>query len=139
MKTIEYYESIELEEDEVGFIALHFVNGEQNCDIEYTMKTTEMLKKIVVLLEDSLGITLRENSLNYQRFITHLRFFLQRISNEVAREDDLPEMYDVIIHAYPSAHACVNVIVEYLQSCLQCTVFPEEKMYLILHVQRLIK
>ncbi|MGX8833173.1 PRD domain-containing protein [Amedibacillus sp. YH-ame6] len=139
LETIAYYESVELMEDEAGFIALHFVNGEQNGDIDYTMKITETLQKIILLLEDNLMLELNENSLNYQRFITHLRFFMKRISNETDRDDEFPEMYDLIIQSYPKATSCVNTIIEYLQETMHCQIYPEEKMYLILHVQRLIK
>lgn len=139
LETIAYYESVELLEDEAGFIALHFVNGEQNGNIDYTMKITEILQKIILLLEDNLMIELNEDSLNYQRFITHLQFFMQRVSNETIREDALPDMYDVIVDSYPKATACVDVIIAYLEETLHCQIYPEEKMYLILHVQRLVK
>ena len=64
-KTIAYYEGITLADDEAGFIALHFVNGEQDNDISHTMLTTEVLKKVTLIVEDYLNIELDEKSLNY--------------------------------------------------------------------------
>lgn len=139
LKTISYYENIHMMEDEAGFIALHFVNGQETNDIDYTLMTTEVLKKVVLILEDMLSITLNEESLNYLRFVTHLRFFLQRIASQQSREKDTPEMLHQVRELYPQATECVEVIADYIQGKLKCDIYPEEKMYLTLHVQRLIK
>ncbi|MGF2940961.1 PRD domain-containing protein [Enterococcus xiangfangensis] len=70
LKQITYYEGIELNEDEAGFIALHFINGGLNNDTAQTLLTTEMLQKIVLIVEDRLNIELDTDSLNYVRFVT---------------------------------------------------------------------
>lgn len=139
LKTISYYENVHMLEDEAGFIALHFVNGQESKEIDYTLMTTEILKKSILILEDLLSVKLDEESLNYLRFVTHLRFFLQRITSDSPRENDTPEMLKQVIELYPNAHECVEIIADYIQEKLNCVIYPEEKMYLTLHVQRLIK
>ncbi|EAD1455600.1 PRD domain-containing protein [Listeria monocytogenes] len=139
VKTISYYENVKLLEDEAGFIALHFVNGQQEGIINNTLITTEVLKKVLLILEDTLSIKLDEESLNYLRFITHLRFFIERINSEGAREKEEPEMIEQVFKLYPKAYASVQIISDYIQETLNCTVYAEELMYLTLHVQRLIK
>lgn len=139
LDTILYYEGLKLSEDEAGFMALHFVNGEQNGDIFRTMQTTNIMKKVILLVEDCLKIELDEKTLNYIRFVTHLRFFLQRVTSNETRNEALPEIFSHIEESCPEAVRCVNIIVDYLQEELQCEVYPEERLYLILHVQRLIK
>lgn len=139
LDTIFYYEGVRLSEDEAGFIALHFVNGEQNGEMSLTLQATNIIKKIILLVEDCLNIQLDEESLNYIRLVTHLRFFLQRVSSDEARAGHLPEMLSHVEDACPAAARCANVIIDYMQDELQCEVYPEERVYLILHIQMLIK
>lgn len=139
LEQISYYEGIELNEDEAGFIALHFINGGLNNDTAQTLLTTEMLQKVVLIVEDCLGIELDTESLNYVRFVTHLKFFIQRVIINEPRQESVPEMYEQVVQFYPKATESVGIIKHYLQEKLACRIYPEEEMYLILHVQRLIK
>lgn len=139
LEQISYYEGIELNEDEAGFIALHFINGGLNNDTTQTLLTTEMLQKVVLIVEDCLGIELDTESLNYVRFVTHLKFFIQRVIINEPRQESVPEMYEQVVQFYPKATESVGIIKHYLQEKLACRIYPEEEMYLILHVQRLIK
>lgn len=139
LETIAYYEGIELNEDEVGFIALHFINGGLGNDTTQTLLTAEMLQKIVLIVEDCLGIELDVDSLNYVRFVTHLKFFIQRVIINEPRREAVPEMFEQVVQFYPKATESVGIIKNYLQDKLHCQIYPEEEMYLILHVQRLIK
>ena len=139
LEQISYYEGIELNEDEAGFIALHFINGGLNNDTAQTLLTTEMLQKVVLIVEDCLGIELDTESLNYVRFVTHLKFFIQRVIINEPRQESVPEMFEQVVQFYPKATESVGIIKHYLQDKLTCRIYPEEEMYLILHVQRLIK
>lgn len=139
LDTISYYEGVDLDEDEAGFIALHFINGGLGNDTSQTLLTAEMLQKIVLIIEDSLGIELDEDSLNYIRFVTHLKFFIQRVIVDEARGEVAPEMYHQVVQFYPKAKESVGIVKSYLEDKLHCQIYPEEEMYLILHVQRLIK
>lgn len=139
LEQISYYEGIELNEDEAGFIALHFINGGLNNDKAQTLLTTEMLQKVVLIVEDCLGIELDTESLNYVRFVTHLKFFIQRVIINEPRQESVPEMFEQVVQFYPKATESVGIIKHYLQDKLACRIYPEEEMYLILHVQRLIK
>lgn len=139
LEQISYYEGIELNEDEAGFIALHLINGGLNNDTAQTLLTTEMLQKVVLIVEDGLGIELDTESLNYVRFVTHLKFFIQRVIINEPRQEAVPEMYEQVVQFYPKATESVGIIKQYLQEKLACRIYPEEEMYLILHVQRLIK
>ena len=139
LETIAYYEGIELTNDEAGFIALHFVNGAQGNTASQTLMTTEILQKVLLIVEDTLSVTLDEESLNYLRFVTHLKFFLQRITTNDFREESIPEMFEQVITFYPRATQCVQIIKQYVEDKLHTVIYPEEQMYLILHIQRLLK
>ncbi|MGC3008440.1 PRD domain-containing protein, partial [Enterococcus faecium] len=70
---------VELSEDVACFIAFHFVNSQLgNEDMQVTMTATTMVRDILSIIRKFFGIVLDEESLNYQRIITHLHFFAQR-------------------------------------------------------------
>ncbi len=72
---------VELSEDEAGFIAFHFVNSQQgNEDMQVTMTATTMVRDILSIISKFFGIVFDEESLNYQRIITHLQFLPSVIS-----------------------------------------------------------
>ena len=81
----------EFTEDEAGFIALHFVNAEYNTTINDTFEMTNMIQKILELVRLEMGIEFDEESLHYERFITHLKFLVQRCllyTSDAADEED---------------------------------------------------
>ena len=139
LETIAYYEGLDLYEDEACFIALHFINGGMNSNTAQTLLTAEMLQKVVLIIEDCLGIELDTESLNYVRFVTHLKFFIQRVIIDEPRREAEPEMFGQVVRFYPQATESVGIIKKYLQEKVNCQIYPEEEMYLILHVQRLNK
>ena len=70
---------VSLPEDEAGFIALHFVNAEYGTDIRDALHFPNQMKDILDIVTRELGIRLDEGSLHYERFITHVKFLLQRV------------------------------------------------------------
>lgn len=79
VKTIEEKLRLRLPEDEAGFIALHFLNAEYGTDIRDAVKFPNLVKKILEIVEEKLQIELDETSLHYERFVTHIKFLLQRV------------------------------------------------------------
>ena len=70
--------------DEAGFIALHVVNAELDTDMSDMMSITELIHKILDIIKSYYKIELNEESLYYDRLITHLKFFGQRLFNNKA-------------------------------------------------------
>ncbi len=68
-----------LPEDEAGYIALHLVNAQLNDNMHNTMKITRFMKDILSLVQYHFDFEYNEEALTYQRFITHLKFFAQRV------------------------------------------------------------
>ena len=70
---------VNLSEDEVGFIALHFVNAELNSEMEEVTQITKIIQEILNIVRYHLKISFDEESLDYHRFVTHLKFFAKRL------------------------------------------------------------
>lgn len=91
IKTIEEKLQIRLPEDEAGFIALHFLNAEYGTDIRDAVKFPNLVKKILEIVEEELQIKLDESSLHYERFVTHIKFLLQRVYRKELLPDEESE------------------------------------------------
>lgn len=129
---------IELSEDEAGFIALHIVNAELDTDMEQSLAMTKMIQDILNIVKYHFNITLDENSLAYERFLTHLKFFLQRaVSNEFYQTDDMG-FCRMIQKQYQGSYECVLKIKEYMNSKLEYDISEEEITYLTIHIKRVI-
>lgn len=122
-------------EDEACNIALHLINAQANNaggKVQDVAKQTKMIQDILNIVKYTYNIPLDEKSLNYERFITHLRFFFQRLSKnqEVEAEDDF--LLKQVKAKYRSAYDCMLKIETYLEKELS----DEEKLYLTIHIQR---
>ncbi|SKA87638.1 transcriptional antiterminator, BglG family [Clostridium sp. USBA 49] len=140
LKALEFIESElgkKLPEDEAGNIALHLINAQINnsfSNIENIADQTKKIQDILNIVRYTYGITLDEKSISYERFVTHLRFFFQRLNkkeqiNEV--EDDF--LLKKVKTKYKKAYECMLKIEKYLG--IELT--DEEKLYLTIHIQRI--
>lgn len=69
---------INLPEDEAASVAIHLLNAEVTSDIKKTMSMPEIIKEILNIVRYTMLIDFKEDSISYERFLTHLKFFVQR-------------------------------------------------------------
>jgi beta-glucoside operon transcriptional antiterminator len=129
-----------LPEDEAGFLALHIVNAELNEEMPVVKDMTKVMQEVLTIVRYHLKIEFNENSLPYYRFITHLKFFAQRLVkgnhyNSTADED----LYNVIKMKYPEAHKCSQKIKKFIESSYTYQLTDEEMIYLTIHIERVVK
>ena len=142
VKALEFIEDeldIKLQDDEAGNIALHLINAQVNnsCNkVEDVAKQTKMVQDILNIVRYTYNVELNEESLNYERFVTHLRFFFQRLNkkkvDKLENEDDDFLLNQVKVK-YKEAYNCMLKVEKYLEKELD----DEEKLYLTLHIQRI--
>ncbi|SMC19540.1 transcriptional antiterminator, BglG family [Clostridium acidisoli DSM 12555] len=141
LKALEFIEnetSKKLPEDEAGNIALHLINaqGKNNSSkVEDVVHQTKMVQDILNIVKYTYNISLDEKSISYERFVTHLRFFFQRMDNvEKAenRENEDDFLLKQVKEKYKEAYKCMLKIEKYLEKKLS----DEEQLYLTIHIQR---
>lgn len=128
---------VELSYDEAGFIALHIVNAELDTNIGNMVKITELIQKVMELIYNYYGKEIDEDSLNYKRFITHLKFFGQRIFTDKATEEDDEEFRSLVKNRYPIEYQCAENIGKLVLEQYSKKVTEEELMFLTIHLKRL--
>ena len=125
-----------LPEDEAGFIALHFVNAEYGTDIRDAVKFPDQMQAIVDIVERELGILLDESSLHYERFVTHIKFLIQRIYRKELLSSEDRELSLMMQRKYPREYQCSVKVAEYIMQATGCRLSEEEIMYLSVHIRR---
>lgn len=127
-----------LPEDEAGFIALHFVNAEYGTDIRDAVKFPDQMQAIVDIVERDLGILLDESSLHYERFMTHIKFLIQRIYRKELLSSEDRELSLLMQRKYPREYQCSVKVAEYIMQATGSRLSEEEIMYLSVHIRRVI-
>ena len=125
-----------LPEDEAGFIALHFVNAEYGTDIRDAVKFPDQMQAIVDIVERDLGILLDESSLHYERFMTHIKFLIQRIYRKELLSSEDRELSLFMQRKYPREYQCSLKVAEYIMQATGSRLSEEEIMYLSVHIRR---
>lgn len=126
-----------LPEDEAGFIALHIVNAEIDGKMADMVRITELIRKIISVVQEYYGVTLDEQSLDYGRFITHLKFLGQRITQNRYVADDDSEFQNMIVRRYRQAYQCAEKIRAQLRDAFAIQLPSEEMTFLTIHLHRL--
>lgn len=123
--------------DEAASIALHIVNAEYNTGVRDTMNITFLIRDVLDIVREYLGIELDSDSLHYARFITHLKFLGQRIfTNQMLGSED-QEFGTLIQRMYPVEYACSEKISYYIANRYEHGITNEEMAYLAVHIRRI--
>jgi beta-glucoside operon transcriptional antiterminator len=131
--------NVELAEDEAGFIALHLVTAQLNNEMPEVMHVTRVMQEILQLVKYQLQLEYIESSLSYQRFVTHLKFFAQRMLTRTVVNDDDVSLHTAVKDNYPKAWKCAVKIAQHLQQSYQRELTAEEIMFLAINIERVRK
>ena len=131
---------VKLPKGAVQGVAMHFINaslgspssGQLTAEEEYET----ILERMTQIVEYALQITIRRDTFNYARFATHVQYLLKRVQTDSPIDSDNLQMYASIRDEYKDVSACVDQIHEYLQRNWSIDLSEEEKLYLIMHINR---
>lgn len=135
---IENDTGIRLGEDEAASVALHLVNSQLSGEnMAAAVQITEMVNNILNIVKYHFKMELDEDTLNYERFLTHLRFFAIRFIRKEKMEDTVDEFfYEQIKQKYNEAYKCTEKIATYLDNNFKWQLTNDEEIYLTVHIHR---
>lgn len=134
---IKRYTGLDMPVDEAGFIAMHILNAEMNLDMGLSNTMTKIIQDVLNIVKYHFQIIINEESLDYERFITHLKFFVQRTMHDQESKVWEKGLMDMIRTQYSEAYACAEKVAEYIIKTTPYDVPEEEMVYLTVHIQRL--
>lgn len=130
---------VAFEIDEAAFIAIHFVNAEMDKTFDFAYEIAEITKKIEVIVKNHYRTEFDEDSLDYYRFITHVKFFAQRLLAGDHYDDEDEELLNTLKQKYEGEYACALEIKAYVQKDFEYELSSTELLYLTAHIRRITK
>lgn len=128
----------ELPEDEAGSIAMHIVNAEFDYkDTNDSVRMTELMHKIVSIVRYQYQMNFDEESVHFIRFVTHLKFFAQRLFSDNMLEGDDLDFQSLIRAQYKESYGCAEKIAKFIWDDYQIAVPEEELIYLTVYIRRI--
>ncbi|MGG7325345.1 BglG family transcription antiterminator LicT [Clostridium baratii] len=140
LELIEEKTHVRLPLDEAGFIALHIVNAQLDIEQPKIQEITKLIEEILTIVRINFRIEFNEDSVFYYRFITHLRYFAQRLfSNKTYNSDADEELVNIIKIKYSKEFECVNKIKTFISKKYNYELSNDEYVYLTIHIAKVIE
>ena len=132
-RRIEKEIGVNVPDGEIGFIALHIHSARNNGKLSNTVKYSYLGNLIIKYVEDELNIQVKRRSLDYARFLTHMRFAIERIITKNPIENDLR---GIIKSKYKKSYKISEEIGKILSKELNTEVSEDEIAYIAMHIER---
>lgn len=136
---IEKRTDIRLPISEITFLTYHFVNLQYGTDVKKkSYELSELINKIIDIVQYQFQMILDQNSINYIRFVTHIRHFaLRQINREAVADNVIDEkLFMVVQDNYQKSYQTAEKIIHFVESKYDFHISTDETFYLTLHIQR---
>lgn len=127
---------IRLPEDEATSIALHIINAEYDCDMEQTTSILKIIQSALNIIRYTFRINFDEESLDYQRLLTHILFFARRVVENKMKQNEEDFLYQAIQAQYPKEFKCALQIRDLVEQEYHVKLPAEELTFLGVHIAR---
>ena len=126
--------NIELPTDEAISIALHIINAQVGGAADSASRLMELTHSILDIVRLHFGLAYDDDSPAHLRFVTHLRFFAQRVLlGETVQRDDA-ELLRILREQKEAAFACVDKVDAFVMRSHGHAMSASEKVYIGLHI-----
>ncbi|AWK49800.1 transcription antiterminator BglG [Clostridium beijerinckii] len=124
---------VEINEDEIGYIALHIHSSLGNEKISQAMEMAMLVRSCITSIEKNIGKTIDIESLSYNRLMSHIKYMTARtLKGEVLKLD----MNDYIKERFKKSFKIAEDICKKLGSELNKEIKEVEIGYLAIHIER---
>lgn len=129
---------IEIPEDEVGYVALHIHTARMNVgDMTKTMDVTTMIRDMIDVIEDCLKRKIPEETVAYERMVTHLRYSIQRSENVESTDLLEPEISQIIKEKYKEFYLCAQKAGQFAKEEYGFELSDMELVYIAIQIQKI--
>lgn len=139
LRVIQEETRVDLNPSEAAFIALHIVNSELNTSMSVMYDITKLIEGTLEVVEYFYQKTFDRESLDFNRFIVHLRYFAQRLFQAAPQQTDEydADFQEMIIRSCKQHYKCARHIGEYIRNAYQKEISDAELIYLTIHLKRI--
>jgi len=131
---------VNLPDSEVTSIAMHFVNAEEENEPETEETDAEaLIWEVTDKIENFFSTIIDRTDFNYNRFAMHMRYYLKRIKGKTQFIDDNVAIVQMMKEKNPQVYDCTSMIAKFIDEKLESKSTEDEMLYLMLHINRIIK
>ena len=124
---------IDFPEGEIGFITLHIHSARNGKMLSNSIKYSYLSNKIIIYIEEKFNSKIDKKSLDYARFLSHVRFTIERVLTDTVLKNDLTE---IIKKSYPISYEIAEGASKIIEETLDKKVCDDEVAYIAMHVER---
>ncbi len=138
LEMIEEKLGVTLPEDEAGFITLHLVGASMsNMNAGLTTEMTKIIQEILDIVKYHFKVDLDQYSLHYERFLTHLKFFVQRVFTDSELKEENKALLMTIKNQYQYEYKCALKVAKFIKNMCNKDLTMDELVYLTIHLRRI--
>ena len=124
---------IDFPEGEIGFITLHIHSARNGKMLSNSIKYSYLSNKIIIYIEEKFNSKIDKRSLDYARFLSHVRFTIERVLTDTVLKNDLIE---IIKKSYPVSYEIAEGASKIIEETLDKKIYDDEVAYIAMHVER---
>lgn len=125
--------------DEAGFIAMHIINANYRESNNKSCLIMNIINQILDIIKNYYSIEFIEDEINFDRLLTHLKFFAKRLIDKTESIDTNNNgLLEIVKVQYKESYDCVKQIKSFIEENYTYKVNDDEVLYLILHINRVI-
>lgn len=128
---------IALPKSEAAYIAMHLLNSEEKQRNKERMINDKVIRKATEIIEDIFSLQIDRDGFNYSRFVSHMHYLFKRGKKQDLIHSANGKMYQELVREYPKTEKCAQKISGMIHEMMDISLTDEEKLYLILHINRL--
>lgn len=129
-----------LPRSEATLIAFHILNA-NGTSMQAAKKSLKLINGILEIVRKHFDIEFDEDTTQFARFMTHLRFFASRVINQSTDKLKPSKANKLLLRLLDEMSAeceCVNDIVEYVKLEFGYAVSNDEKSYLLIYIHGIL-
>ncbi len=125
--------------DEAGLIAMHIINANYRESTNKSCLIMNIINQILDIIKNYYSIEFIEDEINFDRLLTHLKFFAKRLIDKTESIDTNNNgLLEIVKVQYKESYDCVKQIKSFIEENYTYKVNDDEVLYLILHINRVI-
>lgn len=137
LKLIEQQMDIVLPANEASLIALHLINAKEYNNSKIELSDEKIINEVTKIIEREYQIVINKDQFNYSRFVSHMHYLLKKKQNKQLIYSENSKIYEELKIEFPKVYHCAQIISEYLVDKINLKLNDDEKLYLMLHINRL--
>ena len=127
---------IEIDEHEVGYVALHIHSALGDEKVSVAMQTARTVRECIAMIEMATGRKIDVISLSYNRMMNHIKYMVARVSTGETLKLDMNEYIE---EKYPESYRIAEDVCKSLGKSLGKELDPIEIGYLAMHIERTVE